>query len=230
MILLPPAPLRGDGDDSCSSSEIECSGWLDCHGPTRLCPAVRDEDREEIDALKSMPLTPPNGADPRQQAQWQELTRGNEGGAVLGWLERLMFFAAVAAGASIAVGAWLAFKVASSRAQEDRGRSRSSRSLRSSHCAPSMGLPRAHDVSDRHRLQHSGGFDRRRRRCVLAKDRPSTLPLTAHTFSRYRYPWGRCPDDFGLGLPTDSHQQARPTPTRSWPQTRRISPRFIAKF
>jgi hypothetical protein len=130
-------------------------------------------------AKKSMPLTPPNGADPRQQAQWQELTRGNEGGAVLGWLERLMFFAAFAAGASIAVGAWLAFKVASSRAQGDRGRSRSSRSLRSSHCAPSMGLPRAHDVSDRHRLQHSSGFDRRWRRCVLARDRPSTLPLTA---------------------------------------------------
>lgn len=64
-------------------------------------------------ATESMPPIPPSEASEKQKQQWKELVAGNEGGAVLGWLERLMFFAAFIADAPIAVGAWLAFKVAS---------------------------------------------------------------------------------------------------------------------
>jgi hypothetical protein len=61
-------------------------------------------------AKKSMHLPPPSEA---TADQWSQLMKGRESGAVLGWLERFMFFAAFLAGADIAVAAWLAFKVAS---------------------------------------------------------------------------------------------------------------------
>ena len=61
----------------------------------------------------SMPLVPPSKASDEQKRQWLELVKGSEGGAILGWLERLMFFAAFLLAAHIAVAAWLAFKVAS---------------------------------------------------------------------------------------------------------------------
>ena len=61
-------------------------------------------------AKKSMPLPPPNEA---TAEQWSKLVSGNEGGAVLGHLERFLFFAVFLAGAPLAAGAWLAFKVAS---------------------------------------------------------------------------------------------------------------------
>lgn len=45
--------------------------------------------------------------------KWKELTSGNEGGAYLGYLERLLFFGAFWNEAPIVIAAWLAFKVAS---------------------------------------------------------------------------------------------------------------------
>lgn len=61
-------------------------------------------------AKRSMHLPPPSA---RLKAQWVALTKGNEGGRVLGYLERFLFFGAFWAEAQIVVGAWLAFKVAS---------------------------------------------------------------------------------------------------------------------
>jgi hypothetical protein len=45
--------------------------------------------------------------------RWAILAHASEGGAMLGWLERFMFFGALWAEAPILIGAWLAFKVAS---------------------------------------------------------------------------------------------------------------------
>jgi hypothetical protein len=64
-------------------------------------------------AGKSISLDPPSGASDEQKREWKKLMKGNESGAVLGFLERLIFFAAFFAQAHIAVAAWLAFKVAS---------------------------------------------------------------------------------------------------------------------
>jgi len=62
-------------------------------------------------ATKSMsPLRPPSAA---LTDQWAILTSASEGGAMLGWLERFIFFVALWAEAHILIGAWLAFKVAS---------------------------------------------------------------------------------------------------------------------
>lgn len=61
-------------------------------------------------AKKSMPVPPPSTA---LAAQWTNLTSGNEGGCVLGYLERILFFGAFWAEAHTVIGAWLAFKVAS---------------------------------------------------------------------------------------------------------------------
>jgi len=64
-------------------------------------------------ATKSMLRNPPAQADESQRQQWEELMQGDEGGRVLGYLERLIFFGAFLAGAPLLVGVWLAFKVAS---------------------------------------------------------------------------------------------------------------------
>ncbi|HZE90972.1 MAG TPA: hypothetical protein VE029_04560 [Rhizobacter sp.] len=61
-------------------------------------------------AKRHMLLHPPSD---RLKAQWELLANTNEGGAILGWLERFMFFGALSADASLLIGAWLAFKVAS---------------------------------------------------------------------------------------------------------------------
>ena len=61
-------------------------------------------------AKKSMPLPPPNGA---LAAEWSRVVSGNEGGRVLGHLERFLFFCAFFANADAVVAGWLAFKVAS---------------------------------------------------------------------------------------------------------------------
>ncbi len=42
-------------------------------------------------ATRSMSLSPPSEATDKQKQQWNELVRGNEGGAILGCLERFMF-------------------------------------------------------------------------------------------------------------------------------------------
>jgi len=47
------------------------------------------------------------------QDKWAALTSGDEGGKILGKLERLAFFGAFWIDAPVFVGAWLAFKVAS---------------------------------------------------------------------------------------------------------------------
>jgi len=65
-------------------------------------------------ATKKVPLTPPH---PDMATSWQDLTGGDEGGAVIGWLERTTFFLAFwlqggIAGAAI-VAAWLTFKLGS---------------------------------------------------------------------------------------------------------------------
>ena len=64
---------------------------------------------------REIPLPPPSSSSERQRAQWEELTLGNEGGVLIGWIERFMFFGALwlGAGAELLIGAWLAFKVAS---------------------------------------------------------------------------------------------------------------------
>ena len=59
---------------------------------------------------KKIPLTPPNE---ETKQKWGELTAGNEGGRILGNLERLLFFGAFWIDAPSVVAAWLAFKVAS---------------------------------------------------------------------------------------------------------------------
>ena len=61
-------------------------------------------------ASKSIKLKPPTKT---LENKWKELTSGNEGGAYLGYLERLLFFGAFWNEASIVIAAWLAFKVAS---------------------------------------------------------------------------------------------------------------------
>jgi hypothetical protein len=59
---------------------------------------------------KSMALLPPNEA---TKEKWVALTEGDEGGWVLGNLERLLFFGAFWMDAPTLTAAWLAFKVAS---------------------------------------------------------------------------------------------------------------------
>ncbi len=56
------------------------------------------------------PLPPPS---PELEAKWDELTSHDEGGAILGHLERALFFVSLWGNVQIIVGAWLAFKVAS---------------------------------------------------------------------------------------------------------------------
>jgi len=65
-------------------------------------------------ATKGLPLTPPS---PEMANKWGELTGGNEGGSIVGWLERISFFLAFwleggIAGAAV-VAAWLTFKLGS---------------------------------------------------------------------------------------------------------------------
>lgn len=59
---------------------------------------------------KEIPLTPPNE---ETKKNWEKLTAGNEGGSILGNLERILFFCAFWVDAPAVVAAWLAFKVAS---------------------------------------------------------------------------------------------------------------------
>ena len=54
-------------------------------------------------------LIPP---DPRLADEWQRITEGDEGGSVLGPLERVLFFGSLWTQAYLLVGIWLAFKVA----------------------------------------------------------------------------------------------------------------------
>ncbi|MHC8327267.1 hypothetical protein [Pseudomonas sp. LB1P83] len=61
-------------------------------------------------ATKSMSLPPPSGA---LDTEWLKVISGNEGGSVLGALERFLFFSAFLANADVVVASWLAFKVAS---------------------------------------------------------------------------------------------------------------------
>ena len=58
----------------------------------------------------SLPLELPN---PLLADKWKRVTNGNEGGKVIGHLERVLFFAALWNDAVLIVGAWLALKVAS---------------------------------------------------------------------------------------------------------------------
>lgn len=65
-------------------------------------------------AVRDLPLTPPS---PDIATKWAELTGGNEGGAIIGGLERVSFFLAFwleggVAGAAV-VAAWLTFKLGS---------------------------------------------------------------------------------------------------------------------
>ena len=59
---------------------------------------------------RSAPLNPLNAA---LKGKWQELTKGNEGGKLLGDQERLLFFSAFWMDWPAVIAAWLAFKVAS---------------------------------------------------------------------------------------------------------------------
>lgn len=61
-------------------------------------------------AKKDAPPTPPSES---LKDKWAELTGGNEAGGIIGTLERFFFFGAFWADAPSAIGAWLAFKVAS---------------------------------------------------------------------------------------------------------------------
>jgi hypothetical protein len=61
-------------------------------------------------AKKSMVLPAPNAT---LEREWAALMKGNEGGRVLGYLERFFFFGAFWGEANGAAAAWLAFKVAS---------------------------------------------------------------------------------------------------------------------
>ena len=64
-------------------------------------------------AVGSIDKDLPSTTAAQQKKQWLELVKGDAGGKVLGWLERLMFFGAFAANMPLGIGAWLAFKVAS---------------------------------------------------------------------------------------------------------------------
>lgn len=59
---------------------------------------------------KSAPLPAPSEA---LRDKWVLLTQGDEGGKILGKLERLLFFGAFWIDAPVVIAAWLAFKVAS---------------------------------------------------------------------------------------------------------------------
>lgn len=61
-------------------------------------------------ATESMSFPPPSEA---LASAWKRLVAGDEGGAVLGHLERLLFFGAFLGGADVLVASWLGFKVAS---------------------------------------------------------------------------------------------------------------------
>jgi hypothetical protein len=56
------------------------------------------------------PLIPPNDA---TKDKWASLTEGDEGGSVLGPLERILYFGALWIDAPELIATWLAFKVAS---------------------------------------------------------------------------------------------------------------------
>ena len=65
-------------------------------------------------AGRSITVDLPHSASEEHKRQWHDLTTGDEGGAFIGWIERLMFFAAfLVDGTPLVIGAWLAFKVAS---------------------------------------------------------------------------------------------------------------------
>ena len=59
---------------------------------------------------KGMKLAPPNNS---VREEWKQLTGGNEGGCILGVLERWLFFAVFWINEPTAIAVWLAFKVAS---------------------------------------------------------------------------------------------------------------------
>ena len=59
---------------------------------------------------KAEPLLPPNDA---VKDKWEKLVAGDEGGALMGPLERVLFFGAFWMNQPLVVAAWLAFKVAS---------------------------------------------------------------------------------------------------------------------
>lgn len=61
-------------------------------------------------AKNSMKLPPPSTA---LQAEWAALMKENEGGRVLGYLERFFFFGVLWAQTDVVLAGWLAFKVAS---------------------------------------------------------------------------------------------------------------------
>jgi hypothetical protein len=64
-------------------------------------------------ATQKIPLDPPQTANDTQKDQWKILVEGNEGGAVIGYIERTIFFAAILLNQPLIIGTWLAFKVAS---------------------------------------------------------------------------------------------------------------------
>lgn len=65
-------------------------------------------------AARGTPLDPPERLSDPQRHLWKaELAAGDEGGAFIGWLERLLFFGAFLTAAHVLIAAWLAFKVAS---------------------------------------------------------------------------------------------------------------------
>lgn len=61
-------------------------------------------------AQRSIALEPPRES---LRASWLTLTKGNEGGQLLGNLERILFFGAFWIGEHEIIAGWLAFKVAS---------------------------------------------------------------------------------------------------------------------
>jgi len=61
-------------------------------------------------APSTIQLEPPSKA---LAKKWKELTAGNEGGAYLGYLERLLYFGAFWNNEPLIITAWLAFKLAS---------------------------------------------------------------------------------------------------------------------
>src|SRR6185295_4167047 len=65
-------------------------------------------------AKRSMAEGLPEGVSELYRSQWAVLTKEDDGGATIGWIERFMFFAAfLTNGGGVIVVAWLAFKVAS---------------------------------------------------------------------------------------------------------------------
>jgi hypothetical protein len=60
-------------------------------------------------AKKSIRLEPPNKS---LAESWKKLVKGNEGGKLLGNLERVIYFGAFWIGKPVIIGSWLAFKVA----------------------------------------------------------------------------------------------------------------------